>query len=198
MNQSANRRSLALGAAALVAIAAAVLWYGLSSGPLDRGSRSGPDSSDPLVRFAEALFSPEPQASWTNRGTVYVPAYAGVRFGAGRAELQLAATLSIRNTSTTRPLNLASIDYYDSAGALVQRYLTEPIALKPLGAIEVFVEAADMRAGAGAHFLVDWAASGTISEPVIETLLVGVSGTHGYSFVSVGRRVDAQDRAQGD
>jgi hypothetical protein len=151
-------------------------------------------SSDPLVRFAEAIRPAEPDSAWIVRGSVYVPAYASVRLGSGGDLVELAATLSIRNTSESRLLNVLDIEYYDSAGELVERYLSEPIALKQLGAMEIFVEATDMRAGPGAHFLVNWAASDRISEPVIESVMIGVKGTHGYSFVSEGRRLNEREQ----
>ena len=37
-------------------------------------------------------------------------------------------TLSIHNTSQTKPLILKRIDYFDTSGALVQAYLPEPVA----------------------------------------------------------------------
>jgi hypothetical protein len=61
------------------------------------------------------------------------------------------------------------------------------VALKPLGTIEMFVAKEDLRGGAGANFLVEWAADGPISEPVMEAVLIGVLGTTSYSFVSQGR-----------
>ena len=59
----------------------------------------------------------------------------------------LATLLRIDNTSSTKPLVLERIDYFDTAGKLVQRYLTTPIALKPFGAIQIFVPADDARGG---------------------------------------------------
>lgn len=177
------------GLALVAGFLALVTWVALSPrAVLERSAELL--SRDPLVRFAEAIRPAEPDSTWIERGSVYVPAYASVRLGAGGDLVELAATLSIRNTSESRLLNVLDIEYYDSAGELVERYLLEPIALKQLGAMEIFVEAADMRAGPGAHFLVNWAASGRISEPVIESVMIGVKGTHGYSFVSEGRRLN--------
>src|ERR671933_285478 len=45
---------------------------------------------------------PEP-ASLTVRGTVYVPAYSDIRIMGGRTRMDLAATLSIHNTSSDKP-----------------------------------------------------------------------------------------------
>jgi len=182
-----NARKMSRGLLAVAGLVALAGWVGLASCSERDGSRG---VADPEVLFARSMLPAEPEAAWINRGEVYVPAYAGVRLGSGHGLLELAATLSIRNTSDVRPLNILGIEYFDSAGEIVERYLPRPIALKPLAAMEIFVEAADMRAGPGAHFTVHWAAAGPISEPVIESIMLGVMGTQGYSFVSVGRRVN--------
>ena len=44
-------------------------------------------------------------------------------------------------------------------------------------------------AGTGANFVVDWAASGEIAEPVIEALMVGGIGSGHYAFTTQGRPV---------
>jgi hypothetical protein len=51
----------------------------------------------------------------------------------------------------------------------------------------MFVAREDRRGGTGANFVVDWAADGPISEPVIETVMIGTQGNATYSFVSSGR-----------
>ncbi len=69
---------------------------------------------------------------------------------------------------------------------------TKQVALKPFGVLEIFVSAEDQRGGAGANFLVEWAADGPISEPVIETVMVGTAySSTSYSFVSQGRNLQA-------
>jgi Protein of unknown function (DUF3124) len=50
------------------------------------------------------------------------------------------------------------------------------VALKPLGTIEIFVGDEDRRAGMKANFVVDWAADGPISEPVVEAVMIGTQG----------------------
>ena len=48
---------------------------------------------------------------------------------------------------------------------------------------------ADVRGGTGANFIVDWAASGEIAEPVVEALMVGSIGAGHYAFISQGRPI---------
>jgi hypothetical protein len=46
-----------------------------------------------------------------------------------------------------------------------------------------------VRGGTGANFVVDWAATGEIAEPVVEALMVGGLGSGHYAFISQGRPV---------
>ena len=121
------------------------------------------------------------------RHTVYVAAYSTVRLGGGKGKVDLATTLTIHNTSEKNPLILLRVDYFGTAGNLLHRYLASPIAIRPLGSGETFVPAEDTRGGTGANFVVEWAAEGQITEPLIEAVMVGTIGTQGFSFTSRGK-----------
>jgi hypothetical protein len=142
--------------------------------------------ADPIHLF-QASLADTPSTNAYVRRTVYIPGYSTIRILSGRGRIDLATTLSIHNTSRDKPLMLEQIDYHDTDGRLIHAYLDEPVALKPLGTIEIFVAREDRRAGAGANFVVDWAADGPISEPVIEAVMIGTQGNATYSFVSPGR-----------
>jgi hypothetical protein len=142
--------------------------------------------ADPVHLFQASLAETYP-ANPQVRRTEYVPAYPAIRIMSGRSRIDLATTLSIHNTSRDKPLLLERVDYHNTGGELIQSYLEEPVALKPLGTIEMFVAGEDRRGGAGANFVVEWAADGPISEPVIEAVMIGTQGNATYSFVSPGR-----------
>jgi hypothetical protein len=142
--------------------------------------------ADPVHLFQASLAETYPADAQVRR-TVYVPAYPAIRIMSGRSRIDLATTLSIHNTSRDKPLLLERVDYHNTDGELIQAYLEEPVALKPLGTIEMFVSREDRRGGTGANFVVDWAADGPISEPVIEAVMIGTQGNATYSFVSQGR-----------
>ena len=122
----------------------------------------------------------------STRQTVYVAAYSTVRLASGKAKVNLATTLTIHNTSEMNPLILLRVDYFDTAGKLLHHYLTSAVAIRPLGSAETFVPAEDTRGGTGANFVVEWAADGAITEPLIEAVMLGTIGTSGYSFTSRG------------
>ncbi len=118
--------------------------------------------------------------------TVYVPAYTGIRYYDEGKIYPLAVTLSVRNIDPDRGIVLELVDFYDSDGKLVDRYLAEPVRVAPLATAEFFVPERDMRAGSGANFLVNWSAASPVYEPVIESVMIGTSGTQGISFAAQG------------
>jgi hypothetical protein len=123
-------------------------------------------------------------------GAFYVPVYSSVSMSQGKLRADFSVTLSIHNTSETRPLVLKRIAYFDTMGKMVESYLKTPIALKPFSSIEVFIAATDVRGGTGgANFVVDWAATSEIAEPVVEALMVGSVGNGHYAFISQGRPI---------
>jgi hypothetical protein len=122
-------------------------------------------------------------------GAFYVPVYSSVSMSQGKSRADFSVTLSIHNASETRPLVLRRIAYFDTGGKMVESYLKAPVALKPFSTIEVFVPTTDVRGGTGANFVVDWAATGEIVEPVVEALMVGGLGSGHYAFISQGRPI---------
>ena len=72
-------------------------------------------------------------------------------YGGRKGKLDLATTLIVHNTSETVPLVVLRIDYFGTAGNLLQGYLANPIAIRPLGSLETFIPAEDTRGGTGAN-----------------------------------------------
>lgn len=171
------------------AMAAGIALIAIGSNIQSANAQSKPAQPDPFANFAGSLTAVPALQPLVNKGTVYVPAFSSLRVSAGRTRVDFAVTLSIHNASESDPLVLHRIDYYDTSGTLVQHYITQPIALKPFGTVEVFIPAEDIRGGTGANFIVGWAASGSIAEPVVETVMLGNIGTAGFSFTSVGRAI---------
>lgn len=122
-------------------------------------------------------------------GSIYVPAYSSVSVVPGQLRADFSVTLSIHNASKDKLLVLKRIGYFNTAGHLVESYLQQSIALRPFGAIEVFIPQKDVRAGTGANFIVDWGAVGEVAEPVVEALMIGSIGNGHYAFISQGRLI---------
>ena len=123
--------------------------------------------------------------------TVYVPVYSHI-FADDRYRdrpFLLTATLSVRNTDPERPFTLQRVDYYDSEGALLQRYLEAPVTLAPLASTHYVVPESEAKGGAGAKFLIEWQAPAAVSEPIIEAVMIGTKLQQGISFISTGRAI---------
>jgi Protein of unknown function (DUF3124) len=138
--------------------------------------------------FAGSLTAVPPETLGVS-GAFYIPVYSSVSMSQGKLRADFSVTLSIHNASETRPLVLRRIAYFDTAGKMVESYLKAPVALKPFATIEVFVPTTDVRGGTGANFMVDWAATAEIAEPVVEALMVGGLGSGHYAFITQGRPV---------
>ena len=121
--------------------------------------------------------------------TLYVPVYSNVFSGPRKLPLQLAATLSIRNTDLASSIKVTTIDYYDTNGKLVRRHLERPAVVAPLATIYVHIEEKNTLGGFGANFIVRWQAGSVINAPVIECVMIGATGGQGISFVSPGQEI---------
>jgi hypothetical protein len=136
--------------------------------------------------FADSLMA-MPKEELSVSGGFYVPAYSSVAMSQGKLRVDFSVTLSVHNASETQPLVVRRIAYFDTAGKMVESYLKSPVAVKPLASVSVFIPTDDVRGGTGANFIVDWAATGEIAEPVVEALMVGGVANAHYAFVSQGR-----------
>lgn len=156
-----------------------------SAGPAAAQSRST-DKHDFEQVFADSLTA-MPKEELAVSGGFYVPAYSSVAMSQGKLRVDFSVTLSVHNASEARLLVVKRIAYFDTAGRMVESYLKQPVALKPLATVTLFIPTDDVRGGTGANFLVDWAATGEIAEPVVEALMVGGIANAHYAFISQGR-----------
>lgn len=138
--------------------------------------------------FANSLTT-MPTGDLSVSGAFYVPAYSSVSMSQGKLRADFSVTLSVHNASQTRPLVLKRIAYFDTSGKMVESYLKSPVALKPFATIEVVIATTDTRGGTGANFVVDWAATNEIAEPVVEALMIGSVGAGHYAFITQGRPI---------
>jgi hypothetical protein len=155
------------------------------------GVASAPPPIDFHTQFKDSLTDLPDVSDLTAHGSVYVPAYSRVYGAASGANklIEFSTTLRIDNTSSSKPLVIERIEYYDSAGRLVQSYLKEPIAMRPLGSIEVVIPAEDVRGGPASNFIVTWAGAGPMAEPMVEAVMIGSQDNTSFSFISAGRPI---------
>jgi hypothetical protein len=157
------------------------------SDPTDANMEPPPSHLDSLA----ASTAPAPDRGTPTKRvrsqTLYVPAYSHIYIRDAQRSMNLATTLSIRNTSPDAPLTLSTIDYYDSDGEHVRAYLDTTRTLGPLASTYVVVETDDIRGGVGANFIVRWHAETPVPPPVVETVMITTASTQGISFRSPAR-----------
>ena len=150
-----------------------------------------PETWAAKVDLTEQFFEPDREVRLSRSQVLYVPVYSSILTGAGALPTEMAATLAIRNTDPESPIFVTSVTYYDSAGQLIETFLDRSHGLGPMASAWIIINVSDTRGGMGANFIVEWGAEGPVSDPVVETIMVGSSGTKGFSFTSPARIIDS-------
>jgi len=119
--------------------------------------------------------------------TVYVPIYSHIYSGDREHPFLLAATLSIRNTDPDHPITVIEIDYYDSNGKLLKKHLQKHLTLNAMASTRIVIKESDKSGGSGANFIVKWESKNKVTEPVIESIMIGTQVQQGISFTSRGQ-----------
>ena len=121
----------------------------------------------------------------SSRRTVYVPAYSHLDREGGD-EILFAVTLSVRNVDPSATIELTHVEYHDTVGHRVRRYLDEPRRLAPLETAEFSVDTFDDSGGSGANFLVYWQGPSDAHPLLTETVMIGHVGAGYVAFTSRG------------
>ena len=127
------------------------------------------------------------QPGLSSGNTLYVPVYSNVYSGPRKAEYQLAAMLSIRNTDPGYPIEIVRADYYDNEGKLVDSYVKETLELAPLASHNFYIREHDERGGTGANFIVQWTSPQKVNQPIVQGIMLGMKSGQGISFICPGQ-----------
>ncbi len=149
---------------------------------------SRPLAPEPGFDGLGTIFMPTSESPQKLSRLVYVPVYSRL-FLSDVSYWELAASLSIRNTDPDQSVTVSEIDYFDTAGELLQQYLETPHELAPMATVTLTLPQSDVRGGAGANFLVRWSGGNAINEPIIEVVMAGIRGTQSFSFIRTGQEV---------
>lgn len=125
--------------------------------------------------------------------TVYVPIYSEIYSKTKNDRILLTATLSIRNTSLTDSMIIRDIDYYDTNGKMVRRYIDKTLLLMPMQSIEYVIEEADKTGGVGANFIINWGARTSTMKPIFQGVMMAINGQHGFAFTTDGISIRQQN-----
>lgn len=121
--------------------------------------------------------------------TIYVPAYSHIYSGNKEVQSLLAVTLSIRNTDPNHHIEILSVDYYNTGGERIKKYISTPVMLNALGTIRYTISQKDRSGGSGANFLVVWKSDRPVNFPIVETVMIGSRS----SFTSRGQVIVPSD-----
>ena len=146
-----------------------------------------------LADPTQPFFQGEEEVSLSRSETLYASVYSNILVRDGEVPFEMASTLAIRNTDLDTPIYVTSVTYYDSKGTLLETFLDGTFGLAPLATASFFIKGSDTRGGLGAKFIVKWGAEVPVSDPIVETLTVGSSGSQAFSFISPARVIDEPD-----
>jgi hypothetical protein len=118
--------------------------------------------------------------------TVYVPVYSHIYTGNREQLYQLTVTLSVRNIDPNHSLTVTNVDYHETQGKILKKYLEKPLSLEPLGSTRFIVPLKDTKGGSGANFIVIWKSDRNMNQPIIESVMIGTQSQQGISFTSRG------------
>ena len=124
---------------------------------------------------------------------VYVPAYSHIYSGNKERPFLLTVTLSIRNIDPTHLIKITLVDYYETQGKLLRKYIDKPAALSPLESLRFVIPEKDKSGGSGANFIVEWHSDKPVNRPIIESIMIGTKSSQGISFTSRGREIIASE-----
>jgi hypothetical protein len=119
--------------------------------------------------------------------TIYVPVYSHIYSGDRATPFLLTVTLSIRNIDPNHQIKITAVDYYETQGKLLKRYIDKPTTLNPLETLRYVIPEKDKSGGSGANFIVRWESDKFVNPPIVETIMIGTQNQQGISFTSSGR-----------
>lgn len=117
------------------------------------GCTAAPAPSEPIAQLKVVTID---NATIVAGQTVYVPVYSHIYSPDRTQQMNLAATLSVRNTDLANSVIVAAVNYYNTNGERVRQYLEQPVELRPLASTSFVVDRDDISGGAGASFVVEW------------------------------------------
>jgi hypothetical protein len=121
--------------------------------------------------------------------STYLSVYSHIYTVSQERISDLAATISMRNTSITDTLYIFKAEFFETNGKSVRNYIVKPIFIAPMETAEIVIEQKDNAGGSGANFIFDWKIKPGAPEPLFEAIMISTSGQQGLSFTTQGKRI---------
>lgn len=122
-------------------------------------------------------------------GKSYLSIYSQIYSVSALKTQNLAAMVSLRNTSDSESIFILSTKYYDTKGVLVKNYFDTPVYLDPLETVEILINEVDVTGGTGSNFIFEWKTPYQTSEPMFEAVMTSTKGQQGLSFTTQSVRI---------
>jgi hypothetical protein len=114
---------------------------------------------------------------------LYVSSYPHVFVSSSKLEFKTTVTLNIRNISKEKII-IDEIKYYSSDGELLQNYISKPFTIGAMGNRRYLGTGVKNNIkNSGPYFIVKWHSKIKVIPPIVETVVIGASGSLGISFV---------------
>jgi hypothetical protein len=136
-----------------------------------------------------SLYAGDHQNELSKGQRIYVPAYSHIYSGDRERPFLLTVTLSIRNIDPDHPIKITLVDYYETQGKLLKKYIDKPTTLGPLESLRYVIPEKDKSGGSGANFIVKWQSDNFVNPPIVETIMIGTQNQQGVSFTSRGQEI---------
>ena len=148
----------------------------------------GPKESEPPESWQHHLkpMDKKDLSSYPKLSRAYVPVYSHIYTEGRDRVLNLAETVSVRNTDDTRAIVISSVRYQSNTGKLIREYVPKPVLLDPMAAADFIVRLDDTSGGSGASFVIDWQADKAANPPLIEAIMISTGSGRNLSFVCRG------------
>ncbi len=165
----------------LMALAASVLVFQ----GCDREGSSVAKESEPPETWQHHLKAVDKASlsAYPKQSRAYVPVYSHIYTDDRDRVLNLAETLSVRNTDDTRAIVVSSVKYQSNTGKLIREYVPKPVLLDPMATADFVVSLDDTSGGSGASFVVDWQGDKAVNPPLIEAIMISTGSGRNLSFV---------------
>lgn len=129
--------------------------------------------------------------------TIYLPVYSHIYSNDHEAQkIDLAETVSIRNTDFEEPIILTSVRHYKTDGGLVREYIRKPLQIDPMATADFVVPKGDNTGGSGANFIIEWVSRKKVTKPITESIMIFAASSHSVSFLSRGVVIKEQENIE--
>ena len=148
----------------------------------------GKNNSGALKDFDSAtLVIKDSDTAGKVRGQVlYLPAYSNIPGPEKDQMFRMSSFVAIHNCDLGNDIKITKVSFFDNNGKLIAECLKADTVLKPLAAVNFHVAGQDKN-GTGANFIVEWISGLPVTQPLIESVMVGYTSGQGVSFISPGR-----------